>query len=364
MTRISAADNIIIDSEPTNWRMLVNTNFVDNIQGDGLLLEAAAGQPLRYTSIFARTRHLPKSGELPMGFIQRILLGWSEEDEAWHLGLVLEPPLSEKRGSRWCELARWPDPDRDLYGELATVAGENLARAIDRPFNRIRPKPKQEVAVEPKPLPPLPVDLQEWRFEQRTNGWFTFIRDGSWARERLRRVAWYTFWTIIYILLAVATLLSDIALPRPEFLPYLGLGVAVMLVGIILYNLYELRSKARHILVDPETHHIWGVTENVDSKPVWRKGREEIDSVYITELIKRKKGEPIIQYGEINLRLTSGKFYFLINQEEEVPLQGEMQRTDDIFPLKQNDVCTRLQASAFYIARALNVPAWHDYREK
>ena len=53
MSQISAADNITIEPNPQLWQMRVNTNFVDHVQGDGLIMEATPGEPLRYSSAFA-----------------------------------------------------------------------------------------------------------------------------------------------------------------------------------------------------------------------------------------------------------------------------------------------------------------------
>lgn len=366
MSRISAADNMIIVTQPDRWQMLVNTDFVESVNGNGVLMEAAAGQPLRYTTAFARTRRLPKSGALAIHHIQRVVLGWSWEDEAWHLGLLCEPALAQARGSRWCELAKWPDPERDVFRELAVDAGRSLAQVIDLPFNIVPVREPNVARTKPHapPLPSLPVELPGWLFEQQPNGWLAFVRDRTWARERVRRALWYSFWTMIYILLAVATLVSDIALPRPEFLPYLGLATAVLLVGLVGYSVYELRRKPRRIIVDPQTHQIWGAVNSNQRKPVWRMSRAAIDSVYVSQVIKEQKDKPVLQYGEINLRLTNGDYYHLLNQEEAEPLSQPLSLNGkaDIVPLESGDVQTPLQVAGAYLGKALNVPVWYDHR--
>ncbi|MEO0564765.1 MAG: hypothetical protein AAF125_21850, partial [Chloroflexota bacterium] len=72
-----------------------------------------------------------------------------------------------------------------------------------------------------------------------------------------------------------------------------------------------------------------------------------------------------INYGEVNLRLTDGTFFFLLNQPEEEtiadPVRGHV---GDVQPLDRYMVSTSLQASATYIAEALDVPIWYDSREK
>ncbi|MGV2436204.1 MAG UNVERIFIED_CONTAM: hypothetical protein LVT10_16085 [Anaerolineae bacterium] len=62
------------------------------------------GQSLRSTESFALdTRFLPKNGELQTRYIERVVLGWSAEDEKWHLGLMFAEKLAQARGSRWCD---------------------------------------------------------------------------------------------------------------------------------------------------------------------------------------------------------------------------------------------------------------------
>jgi hypothetical protein len=373
---ISAADNLVIEASPDTWRMLVNTNFVDNIQGDGIILEAVPGQPLRYTSLFARTRRLPKNGVLALNHIQRVVLGWSWDDEAWHLGLLLEDRLAAARGSRWCEVAKWPDPEQDLYQDLAVQAGQSLARNLGRPFNLIPLRdPGIETLPVSVPLPDLPLALQEWRLGRaQANGWLVFVRSPEWAQERVRRMVWYGFWSVVYVLLSVMTLFTDISPPRPTFLPYIGLGTAALLVGLVAYSFYELQTVARRVILDPTTRRVWGTTQR-GGKPVWRKGREEIDSVYVTEVvdITLAKGDdedpsPVaadIHYGELNLRLTDGSYYFLLNQEEPETITEPIYGVPgEVQALESGMITTRLQATGAYIAEALDVPLWYDCRPK
>ena len=166
--------------------MLVNADFVDNVTGDGVLLEVLPDAPLRYTTAFARTRRFPKAGVLPNQYIQRVLLGWSEDDESYHLGVVVTPRLADARGSRWCALARWPDPEKDVFKNEAQQAGKALAEVLNRPFS-IAPIPKHDPDPTPipKPLPALPLRLQSWEMWRGQNGWLllgTRQRLGTRAR--------------------------------------------------------------------------------------------------------------------------------------------------------------------------------------
>ncbi|MBE0688944.1 MAG: hypothetical protein IH587_02330, partial [Anaerolineae bacterium] len=92
MNRISAGGNLSIEIQPHNWRLLANGADLERP-----LVEVSADEPLRYIPAFGSTRRLPDTGILPTQYIQRIVLGWSHEDEAWHLGFLLEPELARPR---------------------------------------------------------------------------------------------------------------------------------------------------------------------------------------------------------------------------------------------------------------------------
>jgi hypothetical protein len=362
--RISAADNLVVEASPSTWQLRVNTNFVE-LQGEGLLLEARDADPvLRYTSAFAVTRRLPRSGQLSTRYIQRVVLGWSAADEAWHLGLMLEAPLAQVRGSRWCELVKWPDPESEVFKAQAIDAGRTLARLLERPFNLVDgvvTTISSPVEAVPLPLPPLM--LQGWAFDLRDNGWLVIERLPGWVAERWRRVAWFALWSVVFTILSVGVLTAGISRPRPEFLPYVGFGVAVMLVGLVIFSLWELFNRPRKIIIDPSTHQAWGVVqEGSGSKAVWRMPREAIDAVYVTQVIRNKRTSPHLHYAEINLRATDGRFHHLCNLTESEPLTGEPARPEEISPLNRRNVQTRVQVVGVYLSEALNVPAWYDYR--
>src|SRR6185369_11802124 len=150
MDRISAAGNLTIEVKPESWRLIVNGNSQERV-----LVEVSPGEPIRYIPTFAAKRRLPDTGKLPIENIQRVVLGWSNEDESWHLGLLLTPELASARGSRWCEIALWPDPVVNVFSDISSQAGRTLARTITRPFNLIEPPVEAERAPKPVVMPSL-----------------------------------------------------------------------------------------------------------------------------------------------------------------------------------------------------------------
>jgi hypothetical protein len=355
MSRISAAGNLTVEMQPNRWRLLVNGNTEELV-----LLEANAGQPLRYVPRFGSKRRLPDSGSLPVAYIQRVVLGWSNEDEAWHLGLVLEPNLAQARGSRWCEIAHWPDPETNVFADDANRAGQSLALTITRPFNLIPPHVEQRTPA--PPLPELPLSFDLWTLKRADTNRIELRRAASWARSRMIRVLWYSLWVVIYIVLAVTTLLSGIALPSPEFLPYLGLAAALVLVGMIGYLVGQLILAPNRIVVDAGSGNVVALRGR---RTRWRVNREQVQSVYVTHVVNKRGKRRRIHHGELNLFLNDGEFRFIVQQEQpqtdETPIEM-LDAANIVTPLRQSEARSDLQAAGLYIAQALNVPCLYDQR--
>jgi hypothetical protein len=357
MARISAAGNLNIEMSSDQWRLLGNGSTREQV-----LVEAAPGQPLRYVSLFAQKRKLPEGGELPRKDIQRVVLGWSSQDEAWHLGLLLESELAARRGSRWCEIAQWPDPDTTVFGELAEQAGRALAAALACPFNLIPPQPvAAPAAPPPPPLPALPLELDGWTLTAGAP--LVFVRARRWARTRAGRILWYSALAAAYVVLSVLSLTGSIAPTKPEFLPLLGLAVAVLLVGAVLYTLMQLRSQPGRIVVDAARQRIAGLR----GKAVrWSHPASAVDTVYVTQVLAQKKGRYVAQYGELSLLLANGRFFTLLTASDIHDLREPAALTpgETVTDLTQADVTTDLQAAALYVAQALGRPCRYDRRVK
>jgi hypothetical protein len=362
MSRISAGGNLSIDIQPTNWRLLAN-----GIDVERALLEAAAGEPLRYVPAFGSTRRLPDTGVLPTQYIQRVVLGWSQEDESWHLGFLLEPLLAAPRGSRWCEVAYWHDPDRQMFEDAARTAGETLAQAMTRPFHFVPPVVSDSVVAKPAapaPLRPLPAALDEWAIRMNNSGQIEAALPSK-GSTRIRRAVWYGFLSVVYFALSGLTLTSGIALPRPEWLPWLGVAAAIILLLLAIRTLLVRDQSVNRIVVHPEAKVIRGSHDRQDR---WRYEADEIKSVYVSQLVQkpRRNGTQAIPYGELNLELTNGTFQYVLQQGsiDVAALETDTPLREGAALLQPQDTHTDLQILALHIARMLNVPCIYDLRRK
>lgn len=383
MERISAASNVVIEVQPESWRLLVNGSGTERV-----LVEAQRGAPLRYGASFGNRRRLPPDGMLPREIIQRVVLGWSENDNAWHLGLVLRGELVAERGSRWCGLAHWNDPLANQYQDVATEAGRSLASYIDCPFTIIPPHGEATNALdeaperitstriavsslEPSPelipQPELPLRFDLWTLRSSAQG-LELVLAPSWGRSKIMRVGWNIVWLAVFIILTVTTLTSGIALPRPEILVWLGVASIILLILLIFYNLFETLTHVNRIVFDAE-----GVR--------WMRGKwvrrslsiDRIGEVYASLVVgkvgKRGKSakERAVAYGEITLFLNDGDFESVLSQQqtdETIPVTDDPINEEAVVTLSEFNARTRLQAAALMIARTLGVTAEYDKRLK
>ncbi|GAB5493783.1 MAG: hypothetical protein Phog2KO_39980 [Phototrophicaceae bacterium] len=380
MSQISSADNHIIISSPERWRLIYN---------ERPLAEAYA-QGFRYSGRFGTTRRLPDGGLIQKQDIQQVVLGWQQTDESWHLGLILEPTLANERGSRWCELVYWPDPEITVFQDLAQTAGQELAQTLGVPFFVIPPQVVEQISPK-RDLPALPLEFGYWQMESAkfdtqigakhsigmdtSNQHLVIERKQAWKMRKFMRAAWYVLWSLAYLTLSLATIFGDIALPNtgtllpsPEILPYLGILISIGLFVAALYQVYKALTSISTIYIDGDRNLISAWTGR---KMHWLVSKVEIQSLYISEIAKKNEQAPATEYGELNLHLGGGTFHFVLQHQDpednaDTP-QPELMipRIEAIRELDRNVIHTNLQIAGEYISEALDdVPIWYDLRIK
>jgi len=319
-------------------------------------------------------------------------VGWSVKDEAWHIGLILEPPLSEARGSRWLELAHFPDHDSTLMRETATRTGERLASLMNRPFTFVpakRPAPiSPPVEIPLPPLnAPLPIKLSGWTLIQSGAAQFDLVRSPGWGRSRLLRVLWYMILAGVFLVLAVSSLTSGIALPRLSgihieannqvfldipapsdmALVIAGFICAALMVIFALVTLIRTITAIKRVNNDGEMRQVRDMRGN---RPVDSIQAADLDSVYASVVVdKFNENRPSVSrrahYGELSLRNKAGDFIHLASLntiDQPIPVTEQSTNTDEVVNLTTRTVYTPIHAAALYIARALDVPARLDQR--
>ena len=374
MTRIAVSANSLVDFSPDRWRLIK----LEDPSTPKLVLEAKRDAPLRFDAYFAASRDLPESGEILQADLGQVVLGWSNESRSWQLGLTLSPEISLARSSRWFEILRFTEPDPARHEETAERLGKALAQALDIPFASTEAGIKAEPDPEPVPLVDLPLHLGMWRLQpadESGEGELRLLREPRWLRGRLRQIAWYGLWTAIYLWVSIATLTSDLGLPiagtlipNPAWLPYLGLVVAGLLILAIARQILIILREPDTLLVNPweRTLGAWR-----GDKQLWKVNAGSVQSVYASEVVKKRGRRPTILHGEINLHLLDGSFLSLLIDREKIVdalLPGndkaaEKQRPEGVHALEPAEATTALQAAAIHIALGLGeLPVWYDRR--
>jgi hypothetical protein len=366
LKRLAAAERSIIEMTETTWRLLRLNDLGEELAH----VVVQKNEPLRYSADFASTRRLPSSRSLPLYLIAQVVLGWSHEDEAWRLGLVVVPDLAAARKSRWCEIANWPDPDHDVFGKIAQEAGEGLAEVLGLPFKVIPPRPQTQSSS--ANMPALPIALQWWDAVPEGNSSLALTRPTRWVRARVVRILWYFFLTTLYILLSVTTLNTNLALPNagtmlpsPEILPYLGLAMAGVMAVLIIVIAYELLMTPNRILFDGETRKIIATRSG---KVKWEKDGKQFMAIYVSHILRKRRNKEFIQLSEINFHLGENRFDRLL---EETPKQNQEyisaeKLKDGVYPLipaTSDTPVSAMQGAALNIARVLGgLPVMYDQR--
>lgn len=379
MTEIIASNNLTIDFSYDRWRLIQQ----ENGESPKLIAEVHPDSDFRYDKYFATTRHLPEVGELTRSDISQVILGWSYESDAWQLGMTLSPQLAAARSSRWCELVRFVDPDLSVHEYDARTVGQALADVLGKPFHNV--PPTSPPTPDPVTLPELPLEVGIWKLERVTthegltsrDGEVHLIRHRSWVTEKLRKIVWYMLWTVVYIWVSSMTIMSDLALPNagtllpdPQILPYLGLVVAVLLVGLVIQQIYQLRTEPDNFIISPYDRSIIARRgRNVR----WKTSVNNTQSVYVTETVKRREKKSVVYHSEINLHLVNGSFQRILVEDEKLSdasLSDNLdvdykQHGEGVIPLDSHSVATRLQAMGLHIGECLgDLPVWYDLRYK
>ncbi|MCE2471863.1 MAG: hypothetical protein J4G18_08180 [Anaerolineae bacterium] len=359
MTRIAVSANSLVDYSTDRWRLIK----VDDRKAPTLVLEAKRGAPLRFDAYFAASRDLPESGEILETDLGQVVLGWSNESESWQLGLTLSPEISLARSSRWFEILRFTHPDPAQHEETASRLGKALAQALDIPFASTEAGIEAEPEPEPIPLVDLPLSLGMWRLQPADDGGeLRLLREKRWLQGRLRQIAWYGLWTVVYLWVSIATLNSELGLPiagtlipNPAWLPYLGLVVAALLALAIGRQILIILREPDALLINP-----WERTVGAwrGDKQLWKVKAGGVQSVYASEIVKKRGRRPTILHGEINLHLLDGSFLSLMIDREKIVdalLPGndptaEKKRIEGVHVLEPAEATTALQAAAIHIA--------------
>ena len=378
MTQITVSDNFVVDYSDRQWRLIRISDHEE--QNARVTVEVGGG--FCYNSYFADIHDLPDEGEIAADDIIEVTLGWSYKTDAWQLSVVLSPDLAAARSSRGCEALRFIDPDMSAYEQDAKDVGQALADVLGKPF--VITPPEEAPPPEPIPLADLPLDIGIWRLQAgapavpgAAPSEVRFVRNKSWARAKMRQIAWYGLLTAVYVWVAAASISSELALPNtgtlipnPQILPYMGMGVAVLLILLIGQRIWQFMREPDAILISSYEGSVIALRGR---QVRWKVNAKNVQSVYVSELVKKRSRRPTVYHSEINLHLVKGRFRRVMAEDRKLanpllpgadPL-SEQDRAVGVAVLEPKQASTALQAAAVHIAACLDdLPVWHDRRYK
>jgi hypothetical protein len=100
----------------------------------------------------------------------------------------------------------------------------------------------------------------------------------------------------------------------------------------------------------------------------WQVPLSAIASVYVTHVLRKRRQNFFVQYGEINLYTKDGVFVRLVKQSEKdneaIPNPESREVDEAVTPLTSRDDLTDLQTATLHIAKRLGgIPSLYDQRD-
>jgi hypothetical protein len=337
---------------------------------------------VQYSPMFAELRALPADG-LQTQDIRAAVLGFSESDQQWHLGLLLNTTLAAQRQSRWCPLMQWhsasvSSDDGGVQSSEPYQALQALAQVLGVPYQVVdRSDTSSKTKRKAVPLAALPLTTGQWTLVQdpAEDGTLRYEREKRWWYDRLARGVWYAVLTVVYVAVSIATLNSPLALPNegmmlpvPQYLPYLGLFSAVIIVCLSIYHFWLAFTSADafEFAPDGDVRTLRGT--NVVRTTSVQDAARPTQGVYLTQLLSNHSANATVVHAVLNLWQGETNFQKLITFDP-LQLPAMPQVTDDdgaavdgVLPFNTDLATTPLQHAALHIAQTLGVPCYYDQR--
>lgn len=311
MQTIHASNQLTIELSPTTWR-LMNGSQPSDLSATRPTLVEARQDGIYCSGDFCRARDLPEDGPLAPEDITRVVLGWAPETQNWHLGLMLAPPSDSGEKMRWCGLASWPSSPVDDYLEEATAAGQALAEVIARPFHVVPPPAQPALAPRPEPVPETqPIEITEqmapaeafspdiapqdppFKFENweliAVPGGLVWQRRGRWVVAMAFRAAALIALALLFVIMSVGSQVSGLAGVNPEWLPWVGLGVAVVMAITAVRNFTDLLN-ITNILMDTTRREV-RCQGRFSTRVKWSLAFDSVDFVLLSQTSPRPLGK-------------------------------------------------------------------------
>jgi len=381
---IQAAHHLTIEHSPARWR-LVNGALAD----EPLALLEVDEHGIRCAPAFAAARRLP-DGDLSRADVARVVVGWAPQVAAWHLGLLLADAAAEDRRPRWCGLASWPNGLPGEHAADARAAGLALARALDRPLRVIPPPGEPDPgaadtqaiqSTTPIAAVQLPVvrllarQVPPFEFEEvelvATPTGYAWRRRARWLLLAAARAVAMLALAVLFLLMGIGTQTSGLAAVNPDWLPWLGMAVAGLLVVLAARSLWNVLA-ASDVIVDTQAGEVRR-QNRLSGSVRWRLAFASVAYVVVSQAAARPQGRradgPMRIIQDVWLHLSDGaRFWPAAEIERVAGYSHDWERTR----ARQNSKGRRRLDSASYdtpahhaarlMADAIGCDVWLDIR--
>lgn len=376
METIHAAHSLSIEFTPTTWRLVNGSRLPDQPEVSPALLEATPTSISCFPA-FARARQLPSSQLTPVD-IARVVVGWAPESHNWHLGLLLAARPETGYQTNWCGLATWPSGPAPESVDQATQAGKSLAQLLDRPFYLVPPPIEQrapsigdtqpyqtttrlEVPKIVEPIPQIEPKQPPFTFEQMAllpmSRGYVWQKRSSWILGTAGRVLGLILMAGVFLFLGIGSQTAGLAPVTPGWLPWLGIGVAIVLFFMGLSAFGTLLGVS-DILIDSTMNEI-RCQSRLGGRVQWRVPFESILYVLISQTPAHSQGRkkqdgsaPMIQ--DVWLHVYDGNKFWQIAELKNV--EGISHRWDSVRASQKRHGYRRVDLSDY------DTPAHHAVR--
>ncbi|HRE46444.1 MAG TPA: hypothetical protein PLD47_01860 [Aggregatilineales bacterium] len=374
MPLLTSLDNSRLNYTAATWTL------TQAHEGRTILLVQGDPSGLQCDADFARARRLP-SALSPDG-VQMVVTGYAAEDNTWHVGIILTPPLAAERGGRWCGLAVWAAAD----SAAARDAGESLAGILQRPFRYVPPQPTvPDVADEdepdeddqpareappPPPLLPLPIDLSgEYVLALDPPQTLILRRPSAWRRGGIIRTVVLALLVPVFAYLSLGAVTSIFAPVQPEWLPYVGVLITLILVVLAVRQGAEVFRDV-HVSVDGRAGLLRRQTRG--RRILAQSPFEGIDYLLLSQTINRRqntddeRGSGALRFSaEVWLHAYSSRRGFIpLCQVSDSPglMAHAAAEREDRRILDLREIATPAHHAAAHLAALMNVPVYLETR--
>lgn len=305
METIQAAHNLTIELSPTSWRLYNGVQSPDRPGALAALVEATENG-LACSPAFVTARKLPGL-QLAPSDVARVVVGWAPESRNWHLGVLLAARPEQNYRMQWCGLASWPAGPATEHSTLARLAGQSLARVLDRPFHLVPAAEPGVVHDETRPvevttpmtaldavpaepevdLEQAPFAFEDWTFDAIPKGYLWQLRGRSVVMTGLRAIVLLVL-LVFFVVLGVGTQTSGLAAIKPGWLPWVGLAVAGLMIVLALQSVWSFFALA-DVIVDTQQAEIRR-RSRISGRVQWRVAFDSVAYVILSQTPAQQLG--------------------------------------------------------------------------